>query len=650
MTDDDKNKSLLQLSRRHDASIISQLVDIGSEDNQLEHAKFRSFVSELQCLQLKGTQLHRKSINAYKKHYVALSYTWDPSEHEDNEAGEYTVRNWDNNSFQQSKVRKCVLDRVVSYMRYAEIDLLWIDAHCIRQETCGVGDCTNHTNCAQKRVAIQAMDLVYQQSEHPVALLGRRLKNESELHLLGRLLSGKFVSGDRHNRGKCRLSKEIYIREARQALGLLYEITRDRWWERAWTFQENYRGGPRMQLLIRHDPLLESQKLQYDVFGEIPGEICVSSVTFSIETTLLCRALDDSLPLDAERIQGVLRAAGRYKLMLHESTCMTPTVIEDIEKRGLSEPWDRLAIVANCCQYPVRLGDEALIRQHRSLSLSVLAMCLLNGEILDNSNSNKASAAGLTTSKFLKEHMFRAFSAPEDDPRHLTYNKECRLTDVELMEEGIATKGHVWKLGCVIDTSELLGLPRIYKPNGRLDRTQRRRLWQLALHMNERHRPLFDEMKKYLDDDADAGEYSTSFTDMYLHHMALGLAAAIEAGKKLRLGAIWDPKGRPSPYRAVFIWPDEGDNGADLPDYVFTSVREGDPGSLSHDANDIDRHVTLNVELEEFPSSTIPHLRVHRWLHGMCFFYGCPRKDVIFPWPQALQDINPWPYDTQGDR
>lgn len=67
--------------------------------------------------------------------------------------------------------------------------------------------------------------------------------------------------------------------------------------------------------------------------------------------------------------------------MVHSSSSMTSTVIADIEARGLSKPWDRLA---NCCQYPVRLDGGALSRQCRSLSLSVLAMCLLNSEILDN--------------------------------------------------------------------------------------------------------------------------------------------------------------------------------------------------------------------------------------------------------------------------
>src|SRR5437762_12988747 len=105
---DDKDRSLLQLSQQHRASIISQLVDIGSERNQQEHVKFRSFISSLQCLQPKGTQLHRRSIDAFhQRRYVALSYTWAPSEHEDLKPGRYLVENWDDNCLQPSPVRKC---------------------------------------------------------------------------------------------------------------------------------------------------------------------------------------------------------------------------------------------------------------------------------------------------------------------------------------------------------------------------------------------------------------------------------------------------------------------------------------------------------------------------------------------------------------
>lgn len=203
-------------------------------------------------------------------------------------SGHYHVEDWDRPCLQPSKVRNCVLSHISRYMHHNSVDLLWIDAHCIQQDTCGVAACDSHIRCIQKREVLQAMDLVYQRSELPVALLGRPLQTDTELSLLQRILSGNLVDG----RGsESRLSGRTTIQEARESLRLLHEITQDKWWGRAWTFQENYRGRTQMRLLICHDPSLERQKLGYRVFGDIPDELCVNSVEFSKQATRLCLAL-----------------------------------------------------------------------------------------------------------------------------------------------------------------------------------------------------------------------------------------------------------------------------------------------------------------------------------------------------------------------
>lgn len=643
MSNDDKDQSLLQLCQRHGTSVISQLVDIGRENNQQDHVKFRSFISRLQCLQPKGTQLHRKTINAFdERRYVALSYTWTRSKYEDKKTGRHAVEHWDDHSFGPSMVRECVLNRVLNYMRHVGVRFLWIDAHCIRQDTCGVDGCDRHRRCIEKRDAVQAMDLVYQRSAHPVALLGRPLKTESELHLLADILDGSLT-----DRESGQLLGATSALKARAALSLLWEITQDDWWWRAWTFQENYRGGRQMKLLIRHPLSLEPQKQRHGVFGELSGELCIPSVTFSKEATQLCLALRGVGP-SLQRIDDVLRATGRYTLMLSGSHSMTPTVVSDIEARGIKMPWDRLAIIANCCQFPVRLDDGALSRQCHSLSLSVLAMCLLNGELLDNSNVGMTSVAGLTTSEFLNKLMFRAFNAPEEDPRRLTFNKGCRLTDVELTAGGIATRGHLWKLGHIIDTAKFQEeLPWIDEPRGRLTLHQRRCLLQLVLHLYHlNYNWLAKRLDEYLAEDAHAGEDYSSFTDMYLHHMATELAVAVQARRRLRLGALRGkgPPYRATPYRAIFVWSDQsGDRRRPPPPaFVFTSVRPGDPGSQTYDANDVDCHVSLEVDVEEaLDGDSIPQLRVQNWRLGMCFFAGCPRTRVEFPWPRVLRALGP---------
>ncbi|KEY75049.1 hypothetical protein S7711_09656 [Stachybotrys chartarum IBT 7711] len=90
---------------------------------------------------------------------------------------------------------------------------------------------------------------------------------------------------------------------------------------------------------------------------------------------------------------------------------------------------------------------------------------------------------------------------------------------------------------------------------------------------------------------------------------------------------------------------DVEDRGTDV--FVFTASRPEDAQSQEYDANDLDRHVSLEVQLEGFyhgichngSYGQIPKLRIKRWLPGMCFFKGCPRLPVIFPWPSNLKVI-----------
>ncbi|KAM3557714.1 hypothetical protein MY1884_004372 [Beauveria asiatica] len=254
--EDDKNQPLRELSLTHGSSIISQLVDIGNYE--------------------------------------------DPCN------GRYRVEGWEDNRLTTSPVRDCVLDRILNYMRHVKIHFLWIDAHCICQDTCSVALCTIHGHCTQKRNALQAMDLVYQLSKHPVALLARPLLMASELKLLARILSGQLVDGNT----TFQLSRATTLHEGREALWLLCEITRDVWWGRAWTFQENYRGGQQMRLLIRHHQSLE-QKKNKEIFDKIQGELCVRSVIFCTEATRLCLALrstTDLPPDDICRINAIIIA------------------------------------------------------------------------------------------------------------------------------------------------------------------------------------------------------------------------------------------------------------------------------------------------------------------------------------------------------
>ena len=563
----------------------------------------------------------------------------------------------------QSRVRDCVFDRIIAYMDSFGLELLWIDRHSVKQRECKAP--CSHRRCRDKQAALQTSDLVFKLSNHPVALLGRPIGSGGELDLLARILAGKLVDGNEEAR-ELRLSEATDRAEAGRALGLLREMTSDLWWTRAWTFQENYCAGRKMTLLIRHAEGLERQKRSYHLFGDVRGELCIRSVEFSREATRLCLAFRHVQPQTREEGEAgsyVLGTAGRYAVLLKGSDPMFATVVADVERRGVKNPEDRLSIAANCCRYPIRLNTRELQRNVPSLSLSKLAMCLLNGEILYNGRAKGSHppTSQMTVSAYLETQFFHGFCSPRDE-HSLTFNRGCRLISVELGASGIATKGHLWRLGRTIRTAEFsCRLPRVGRQTGGLTSRQQNRLAQLATVLRSHsHTPLADKIEAYLRYDSSSSSsdkvWNTTFPKRYMRMMATELASAIDGRKTLRLGSLWGLAEAVTWYDAIFVWedgdPKVGDTGSttrdtasrrqgERPAFVFTASRPKRPSSSRRTADDVDCHVSLEVELTGSGVDGPPRLHVKRWLPGLCFFKGYPRRDVIFPWPSSLEAVTP---------
>ncbi|KAK5625692.1 hypothetical protein RRF57_001408 [Xylaria bambusicola] len=611
--DDDSRMTLLEISRRHKKHIVPLLLDI--QEYKKPQAKDMGFLRSLECFRVGrrgGKLLQRTWVNACDDtDYVALSYTWNPSNYEPKKSEGYLIKNRKRTMKFRSPVRNCVFRRITKYMRAMRVDRLWIDRHSIPQRG---------KESYKKQKALQCMDFVYKLSEHPVALLGRPLMSDRELTLLYKVLTGRLVIRNYMTKGQ--------RRDVIETLKLLHEITSDLWWQRAWTFQENYKGGARMTLLIRHPPSCERDKRKYRIFGSITGELCINSADFSKEVTRVCLNVPSTIRLVEnveEKIESILSAAGRYTELLDESQTMSPTIIADVEKRGVAKVWDRLPIVANCCSYRVRMDIENLRNNGHSLSLSMLTMCLLNGEILNNGLSNTHVSLNTTTSMFLKTHSFDEIFSPGEE-KSLTFNKGCRFINVRLTESGIITYGHLWRLNRIIHTDQFTGpLPRVRNPEGDLTQLQHQHLTRLCRQLMKYRNSkwLGQSIKNYLKGDA-IGETDFNFGENYMRMMMIEVAEAVKEGKRLRLGRLDDS----CKNMAIFVW--EGDSTTG---FIFTSTQPKKFSTENHIADDTDRHVSLEVDLEH---QNLPHLYVKGWVPGICFFVGCEREKVVFPWPRAL--------------
>lgn len=646
---------------------ISALIKI--QECRVPQQKMRWIVENLECLgrrQSRKRKLNtdesekperpywfRKEVNGFtNSNFVALSYTWNASEYEtQNPKPEgHRIQMRDKEDSWPSSVRNSVLERVAKYMQCHDVPLLWIDRHSIPQKKCKKTPCV-HGECKQKKHALDAMDWVYSLSDHPVALLGRPIQSEDEITTLSAILRGALV---KYQYGKPALAKDAEYSQAKKMLDLLHEITRDKWWRRAWTFQENYKAGLKMTLLIHHDPDFERAKRstlsgKKAMFGVVSGELSIQSVKFSESATKFCLAFRQhhfATSEDEEKIIHILKTAGRYRMLLSHSTSMSGMIISDVNWRGVTEPWDRLAIIANCCQYATRLDATRLQQMGgnvASLDLSILALRLLNGEILNN---EEAYVPDGTIVEQMNDLFFDDFKAPEG-AKKLTYNKGCRFFDVEFIRTGIKTKGHLWKLGETLRTPR--SSPRLSQPSHedkqQLSEYERTRLRQLSELIKANHTGddtgIVECIKEFLDEDAFVMDDQGSFSLWYRRLMTKEVVRAIDADQTLSLGYLCDTEGEPTVARGIFIHgrdaveSDEPFSQADKdPAYVFTSLWSDEDVDEEYLANELDHHVSIRVRLSDDHSQESLQLYTQGWVLGLCFFTGVPTSDVVFPWPQ----------------
>ncbi|KAF4820336.1 hypothetical protein CGCTS75_v011342 [Colletotrichum tropicale] len=599
------------------------------QNSKTQRDKAMDFVRNMECLRLINGEspdelmFERVHINVFDEPCAPISYTWGPSTYEDEEAGGYIIQGR-NGRGEPSEVRNCVLRRAAAFLRYIDVDNLWIDKECIVQH-----------DSEEKETAMHAMDLVYQYAGHPFGLLTTLVKDELQLLYLALLLLGDMVKKDMRG---YKLSRGTTIARAWDVLQLLDTITCDKWWTRAWTFQENYRGAEEMCLLMPHNPSLDSVKAKVnevseDLIGDLNGELVIGSIQFSEETTKLCLAfLAHRSPSHSQRevAKRILSAAGRYSIVLGKRHSMSPTVISDVDNRDTTEPANRLAIVANCCGYDVRLESNVVDVQTHDAGLAMLVMFVLNGEILQNSPDGGSldvnSCSGLTAMEFLQKHAFQRFNPPAENYQ-LTFNKGCRFVDVSLEPDGVHTSGRLWKLRQLE-----IKFPR--HKSKRWNNTHALRRLRDCIrkrpHCQENLAARLDRHLKQM------RKPPPNAAADHMACMTTALASAIRKGKSLRLGYRPNSSKRFSPPMGIFICPDGPDQDG-RPEYVFTSFKEKADSGPSAYTNDVDKYVSLQVGVESNETGP-PRLFAKAWINGL-YFATEMTEEVVFPLPGVLGQL-----------
>ncbi|EXK79345.1 hypothetical protein FOQG_16041 [Fusarium oxysporum f. sp. raphani 54005] len=652
---DDMGDSLLDIRAKYASKITTQLINISK--SKVPQQKSVEFLKKLKCLYFEASSqpdtdkepgnsaqpiLKLETIDAFtKRQYVVLSYTWKPSYEEISvPSGGYLVEDICSGKLSPSSVRNTVFSRMQRYMNHVNARYLWIDKHCIQQDE---GEA--------KEIGMQTMDRVYSLSCYPVTLLSRTIKTSEQLKLLIEILSEYFIV---RGEGQYWISRSTTLERARRALDLLNYITSDPWFSRGWTFQENYRAGSKMTLLITYAASIRAQKPS-NYLGSLDGELCINSWNFYEQATKLCLAYQSHQPRPYywERI---ISRAGMYKVLLQSDdsdddsaegddsapVSMSPTIINDIANRKLDREWDRLAIIANCCQYVNRLDSTKLQGKH-SLDLSLLALCLINGEIFSNhpkNNWDNIWTRRIPINDFLHTHFFHGLRSSGKTGR-LTFNKACRFSNVILREEGVQTEGYLWRLDDEISTTSF----HRYGSRGRRYQRRPRPLEWLARRLAAQYPILSQRIHNILN-------LSEPLTPP--QRWQVSMARKIEEAiyqKKLLCTATAAFLGRGPLAVAIFIIEpedDDDDSSSDAAEplifdqepHVFTSIHRSQEGRQSFEYNDLNKHVSLEVDCCFGKSARqIPRLYTRRWIHGLCFFHGRSPYSVIFPWPDSLHGL-----------
>ena len=619
--------SLENIRDRHPHGLVSQLLEI--QKHRVTKPKWLEWARNPPCLCRVSEKISRKRrrgeegtqvFSASKTlrrvprsgaAYVAVSYTSEPSELESNTTGGYRItESAQGGSATPTKVRDCVLSRATKYAEHHGIDRIWIDDECIDRD-----------NANEHEMAMQSMDLIYSFSQHPVGLLTRPIKSQRCLDLLQNLLHSGFVEpvGNRDVLG------DISAKMATEVVHLLYDITSDKWWTRAWIFQEDYCSSVRMTLLI---PLDSSITQARGKWCSIPGELQLNSANFHNQSTLFClaflRKAGEEWQGGRKKCEHILSRAKKYSVVYGDLArhglsrkAMSPSIFKDIGSRKISVASDLLAIAANCCNYSVRLDTKRPGGTSCSLSISILALYLLNGEIIMNHQDDE-SLLSQNIFDYLQQLALDDIDPPVEN-KELTFIKSCRLVDVRLSLDGIVTSGRLWKLHKAIDTGLFTSQtqPEREYPNG-LNSYQRSQLRRLSEDLRlQGYETFATDLDDYLQEDAEDLSYPSK---QYKDLMAEVVVEAIRERRTIHLGCL---VGR-NPYRGIFVT----DAALEIPSHAFTAWSRAGSGVKA-----LDKIVSLGVDVEDLEGSL--RLKTKRWINGLCFFDGDPAYEVVFSYPKS---------------
>jgi hypothetical protein len=345
-------------------------------------------------------------------HYIAVSYRWWA-----NNADSAVVEGAQDSEAQKAADHLCtVIDRAVKFSLHHGYQLVWIDQKCIMQD-----------DMADKTIGVQAMDLVYENASLCLALLQCEITSQDQIAALAKAMDVSLhpVLNEEEWR---KWIEYLDHKELTAMAEVIKMITEDDYFSRAWIAQENTAANATI-LLLRCDSTL----IRPESMGSLDGEIQLPLCEFRVACAKLAGAFQNTIektvwyyerataqygeddwfddrrrsfrhgrhfrrPPSIEQFKASIEPDQQWQIYFqsflsksrgsrvarrHEGRyhCSAAEAIEFLSTKHNYEIADRLAIIANLCNYEVRLDAQKLKELGYNLAVSVFCLALLNGDL-----------------------------------------------------------------------------------------------------------------------------------------------------------------------------------------------------------------------------------------------------------------------------
>ena len=342
-------------------------------------------------------------------HFVAVSYCWSRQSAEkvaetksDDEL--YQVLEENLKTVRPIRAPKDTIDRAVSFAAQNGIRMIWIDQvkylRFIYTRSSHLPDippkeCIEQDNEHEKELGIQAMDYVYLRADFSIGLFQATMQQR---HLDALLLSYEWRIGENMRRRGPRPLKQCRSVRLKTLVEALRLVLEDRWNTRAWVLQEAFVSSGNMILLfprakgvivkgwslICHDLSLTEIGIKLDLLQmcfEESGAIVTSWHGTKTWNNFLKR---EELSERLRWFQPKTRHSHGIEFWTDASKprqmCNAAVAVSFLKHRDNHRVADRLAIIANLCNYSIRLNTVNLERSQDRLSVCIFTLAIINGD------------------------------------------------------------------------------------------------------------------------------------------------------------------------------------------------------------------------------------------------------------------------------